>query len=328
MSATVADFMKKNVQKYACGPEAQRAKGVLLKAFTSSEERRKPQETALFEAVLDAVMQTKKGRETLISLSDLGYSFAFEKGNFGGFCAPNRKKIVINPSFSFDYMARTVVHEGRHALQYSSENPRRPNLEHTTVASMLRMKRAIEADAVAHEMAFVYECKDILPDVFKKCQAEGLPMFQAYVGEMKKSGDEKKAMQAGFSAWYECAYYRNYYDNWHKDTIKKVCEYGKSRKDPACFSKEYPVGDVIKMCLFEGKPYMTAEALTSGKPFSITQLDRSDISLMVANYAAAVPGARADKSVLSMNIRNSKGDLLSSVNKSAALSAAMTQKGR
>ena len=73
---------------------------------------------------------------------------------------------------------------------------------------------------------------------------------------------------------------------------------------------------------------MTAEALTSGKPFSITQLDRSDISLMVANYAAAVPGARADKSVLSMNIRNSKGDLLSSVNKSAALSAAMTQKGR
>ena len=88
-----------------------------MKAFTASEEKDADRESTLFEGIVDSVMKTKKGRETLTSLSKLGYSFAFEKGNFGGFCAPEQKKIVINPSFGFEYMLQTAVHEGRHAIQ-------------------------------------------------------------------------------------------------------------------------------------------------------------------------------------------------------------------
>ena len=33
----------------------------------------------MFEAIIDDVMKTKKGRETMVALSKLGYSFAFER---------------------------------------------------------------------------------------------------------------------------------------------------------------------------------------------------------------------------------------------------------
>ena len=116
MAETVAGFTQKSYKKYACGRAAQKAKKVLTKAFTASDAKNAVKEEILFEEIIDSVMKTKKGRETLTTLSKLGYSFAFEKGNFGGFCAPNQKKVVINPSFGFEYMLQTAVHEGRHAI--------------------------------------------------------------------------------------------------------------------------------------------------------------------------------------------------------------------
>lgn len=330
MSETVAEFTRKSYKKYACGRAAQKAKKVLMKAFTASEEKDAVKESALFEGIVDSVMKTKKGRETLTTLSKLGYSFAFEKGNFGGFCAPGQKKIVINPSFGFEYMLQTAVHEGRHAIQYSRESKNRPNYEHTQVASSLRMHRAIEADAVAHEMAFVYECKDVMPNVYRSAEETGLPMFHAYVGEMEKSHDERKAMQACFAAWYECDYYRDYYDKWHKNGFQQVCEYGKQQKDPGLFSREYPAADVLKMCCYKGRPYMTADDLNSGRPFSIKQTDREEISAMIKDYAAAVPGAHVDRSVESMRLRDEKGELIAGKTdvKQLAVSAALSRKGR
>lgn len=332
MAETVAGFTQKSYKKYACGRAAQKAKKTLTKAFTASDAKNAVKEEILFEEIIDSVMKTKKGRETLTTLSKLGYSFAFEKGNFGGFCAPNQKKVVINPSFGFEYMLQTAVHEGRHAIQYSLESENRPNYEHTQVASSLRMHRAIEADAVAHEMAFVYECRQVMPNVYEKAKETGLPMFHAYVGEMEKSHDERKAMQACFAAWYECDYYRDYYDKWHKDGFKRIAEYAKEEKDPDCFSKEYPAADVLKMCCYKGKPYMTADDLNSGRPFSIKQSDQKEISAMIDDYAASVPGAKPDRSVQLMCPRNEKGELTApsgkSGNKQAVVSAALSQRGR
>lgn len=313
MSETVSEFAQKKYKKYACGRAAQKAKKTLTKAFTASSEQDAPKEQVLFKEIVDSVMKTKKGRETLTTLSKLGYTFAFEKGNFGGFCNPSRKKIVINPSFGFEYMLQTAVHEGRHAIQCSLENPNSPNFEHTQVASMLRQRRAIEADAVAHEMAFVYECRDVLPKVYESAKEYDLPMFRAYVNEMDKSHDERKAMQASFKAWYECDYYRDYYDKWHKNDIERICQYAKEVKEPNCFSKEYPVEDVLRMCCYKGKPYMSAETLNRGKPFSITAKDKKEIVKMIQDYVDVVPQAKADKSVLSMAERDRSGNLVKDV---------------
>ncbi|MBR1778448.1 MAG: hypothetical protein IJ752_07715 [Alphaproteobacteria bacterium] len=331
MSGTVEEFMQGSVERYHCGREAQKAKKTLTQAFTASGEQSAAEEAALFEKIIDTVMLTPKGRETMTTLSELGYSFVFEKGNFGGLCSPDQKKIVVNPSFGFEYMLQTAVHEGRHAIQASLENPDRPNYENTQVASVLRKQRAIEADAVAHEMAFVYECKDILPKVYEEAKRQNLPMFQAYVGEMEKSHDEQKAMQASFAAWYDCDYYRDYYDKWHKDGVKQICEYGIQAKNADCFRDEYPVEDVLRMCCYKGKPYMTAEFLNTGRPFSVTSQDKREISAMIRDYVSAVPGAKPDRSVMTMRTRALTGELLpvqKDTAQTAALSSVLKQRGR
>ena len=63
MSETVAEFTQKSYKKYACGRAAQKAKKVLMKGFTASEEKDAVREGTLFEAIVDSVMKTKKGRE-------------------------------------------------------------------------------------------------------------------------------------------------------------------------------------------------------------------------------------------------------------------------
>ena len=331
MSGTVAEFMQKPVKKYACGRAARKAKKSLIRAFTASEEKNAVKEGVLFEEIIDSVVQTKKGRETMMALSKLGYTFAFEKGNFGGFCAPDSKKIVINPTFSFEYMLQTAVHEGRHAIQYSLEGQGRPAYEDTQIASSLRLHRAIEADAVAHEMAFVYECKDVLPQVYESAKKQNLPMFRAYVEEMEKSGDQRKAMQACFASWYECDYYRDYYDLWHKNGFKQVSDWAKQAQYKDAFKEEYSADNVLKMCLYKGHSYMAAEFLNTGKAFSITQEDKKEIFGMMQSYAQAVPGAKADASVLKMRERSSSGELLPAQKetaKASLLASKITQKGR
>ena len=131
------------------------------------------------------------------------------------------------------------------------------------------------------------------------------------------------------ASWYECDYYRNYYDNWHKDGFKEFCDWAKKEQYKDCFKVEYPAEDVLKMCLYEGKPYMTTDFLNTGKAFSISQQDKKEISDMMRDYAAAVPGAVADKSVLSMRERTADGKLLpenKAVN--AAVIAKAMQAGR
>lgn len=331
MAGSVREFMEKPCKAYACGSKAQKAKEILTKAFTASGTNDAAEEGALFEKIVDSVMKTKKGRETLTTLSKLGYSFAFEKGNFGGFCSPDQKKIVINPSCGFEYMLQTAVHEGQHAIQCSRVSKNAPEFAYTQVASMLRMRRAIEADAVAHQMAFVYECKETLPGVYRDAEKCNLPMFHAYVGEMDKSHDEKKAMQACFSSWYECDYYRGYYDEFYKKIIQDLCREGKQQRDAGLFSKEYPVADVLKICCYKGRPYMTADSLNSGLPYSVAKKDQKEISAAINDYAAAVPGAKADRSVQSMCLRNGKGKIIAPSGKSgkqAVVSAAFSQRGR
>ena len=328
MSETVAEFMQKPVKKYACGREAQKAKKTLVNAFTASEKGKKDDETVYFKKIVDTVMKTEKGRETLTALSDFGYSFAFEKGNFGGFCDPDNKKIVINPDFSFPYMLRVIVHEGTHAIQSSLEKPGAPFDTEMQAASFLRKNRAIEADAVAHEMAFAYECKDVVPEVYRDAEKQNFPMFRAYAGEMEKSGDEKKAMQASFAAWYECAFYRDYYDKYHNENFAAWCDIFKKDKMKGAVSKEYPAEDVMIMCRYKGESYMSPDFLNKGLAFSITEEGRKTMTDALLGYAAAV-GEQPDTSLSAMRERTADGKLLPEKKAvKAAVVAKAKQEGR
>ena len=68
------------------------------------------------------------------------------------------------------------------------------------------------------------------------------------------------------------------------------------------------------MCCYKGEPYISADFLNSGKPFSITPEDKKEIVAMVQDYADSVPKAKADKSVLSMPDRDQNGNLVKTSN--------------
>ena len=328
MSESILEFIKKPFKKFVCGRKAQEAKKTLTQAFTASSKKDAVNEGVLFGEIVDAVMKTEKGRETMTTLSKLGYSFAFETGNFGGLCDAVNKKIVINPRVSFETMLQTAVHEGTHAIQNSLESKNVPAASLLQTASYLRYCRAIEADACAHEAAFAYECKDVLPEVYQSAKKHNLPMFAAFESEMEKSGDEKKAMQASFAAWYECDSYCKYYDEWHKNDIKRFCDWGGKEKYSGLFSQEYPVKDVLKICCYNGKAYMTEQFLNTGKAFSVSVDGKKEISAMLRNYAAAV-GDKPDTSILTMRERTADGTLLpekKAVN--AAVAAKAKREGR
>lgn len=69
--------------------------------YLKSSKKDATAEKRKFSRIIEAVMKTETGRETLKTLASLGYSFAFEKVGFGGYCDPDNKRIVINPSASF-----------------------------------------------------------------------------------------------------------------------------------------------------------------------------------------------------------------------------------
>ncbi len=328
----ISDLLQKFVKRYACGYQARKdgkTKNTLKQAFASSSAAKREDEEKLFGEAIDNIMKTPTGRETLTALSKLGYSFHFDSArDCAGFCLAEKKKIVINPTCGFAYMLATIVHEGTHAIQKSLEKKNAPDYCDMKVADMIRCRRAIEADASAHQMAFAYECKDVLPAVYKKAQENDTPMFSAYVGEMEKSGDKRKAMQASFAAWYDYGYFLDGYDGNYKKNIRNWSEWGKKHNYDLCFMQDYPAKDVLKMCRCNGAVYMEPEFLNKGLAFSISVQDKKEINDMLQNYAGAF-NMKADTSVLSMNSRSENGKLLNeNKNVAAAFAAKAKQKGR
>lgn len=320
--------MEQPVKKYACGRDAQETVGALQKAFVASSKRKAGKEKEAFAAILEPVMKTARGRETMEALADLGYKFRFENGNFGGMCCSSEKTILLNPNYDSNYIAHVLVHEGRHAIQYSRAPENAPELEQTKVADMLRMRQAIEADACAHQAAFVYECKTAAPKVYSEYKAGGFPMLTAYEKEMEKSGDEKKAMQKSFESWYDYKAFRQYYDSYHKNIVGQLVDVGKKEKDPTFFSKEYPVKDVVNMCVYQGKPYMTAEFLNSDKAYSVPKKDAKEIRAALTDYAKSVAGAKLDTSIDAMALRDGTMRIVKPANRrSNAVAAALKQNG-
>ncbi len=328
MSDTVKEFMEKPTQKFACGRDAQETVGTLQKAFVASSKRKENKEKEVFAAILEPVMKTARGRETMETLADLGYKFRFENGNFGGMCCSSEKTILLNPNYDSNYIAHVLVHEGRHAIQYSRTPENAPELEETKVADMFRMRQAIEADACAHQAAFVYECKTVAPKVYSEYKAGGFPMLTAYEKEMEKSGDEKKAMQASFESWYDYKAFRQYYDSYHKNIVGQLVDVGKKEKDPTFFSKEYPVKDVVNMCVYQGKPYMTAEFLNSDKAYSVPKKDAKEIRAALTDYAKSVAGAKLDTSIDAMALRDGTMRIIKSANRQPnTVAVALKQNG-
>lgn len=315
MSENVNEFMEKPYKAYACGKGNGRIIKTLSNAFKGTSKEAQESEKQAFAGLMHLAMQVPEGRETVVALAEMGYSFAFEAtAGCDGFCSPNRKKIVLNPNSSVESLLPVFVHEGRHAIQDNLKSTNEPPLEKMCISSMYQDGRATEADAYAHEMAFIYQMKDVYPSVYETMEAKKSPIFEAFVGEMNRSGDEKKAMQQTFESFYDFERIRDFYDGWHKDWVKEGVRVAVANRDTRAFSdQKYAAADVLKKCVYQGEPYMDEAFLNSPKAFSLSAEDKKEVTGLMDGYVSAVKGAKADKSVMTMYTRGKSGNAFSNV---------------
>lgn len=305
-SVSVEQFVKKPHKKYSCGKKAVAAKQALSNAFVGGSKETEAEEKQKFDRALDVIMQTKKGCEVMSAVSKLGYTFAFENTGLGGGCMPSKKKIVIDPKAGFNDVLRAVVHESIHALQASNEKGKHPDRECLQASSMLMKYRAIEADASAHEAAFIHQ----LPPQYREESFEKRnPMVQAYGTEIAASGDEKKAMQASFKAWYDYDYYRDFYDASHRAYVQKAASVAVENKADYFFKDELSAKQIASICQYKGKPYINPEFLESGKAFSVPMTDKAVMTAAAEDYASKVKGVPLDSSLKRMYVRDFTGQI-------------------
>ncbi len=129
-----------------------------------------------------------------------------DKGNSLGSYIPSMKYVSLNEKASDAKLLSTIVHECRHSEQS-------PVHDHTyTVYASVCEVRAMEADAMAHECAAVYQMRKAEPETYAAfCKRHG-GIMQAYETSFETHKEADKAKAEAFKAWYDHAEYVEMYD--------------------------------------------------------------------------------------------------------------------
>lgn len=241
-----------------------------------------------FASLLNIAYKFPKGRETMNAVAFRGYTYMYD-ALFGlnGACDYDHKVVRLDSYHRQMELAPVLIHECSHVRQTERLNEINGAEKMTDFVAglnaydFIKLNRALEADACAHQAAFAYQMKDEYPQVFEKEMQT--PMMRAYVGEMEKSGDETKAMRASFAAWYG---YKNYQESYEKQFLAQIKMNADKQKKP--LSDE----QISAACLLDGKPYV---------PLSF--FDRSE-NMAVSEKAKEVLASTGDKSVERLPVRN------------------------
>ena len=292
---------------------AEEQQGILNKAFVHASGDT-AYETEVFESITAPLLKTKQGREAMDSLTELGYRFRFD-ADVEAACCPDEKEILMNPFREDSYLAHALMHETRHAVQNATlgNTIAKQSEGKLCVADSIKLVCAMEADAYAHQAAFVSENKDRLPEVYENYKTTGYPMVRVYEAELKKSGDKRKALSAAFESFYDCKPLCRHYQNSEAVRTKMLAREGVREDKTGCFSERFPSEKIATtILLYEGKPYVSADFLDSDKACALTQKEYREIKRAVNNYAAAVSGVKSDTSIDTMAIRDGRGVILKS----------------
>ena len=250
-----------------------------------------------FGTLLNIAYKMPKGEEVMNAVAFKGYSFMYDS-MFGvnGACDYDRKVVRMDSYFMQKDLAPILIHECTHIRQVDrlSEQINQPNVTNFIAGlnayDFIKLNRALEADACAHQAAFAYQMKDEYPQVFEKEMET--PMMRAYVGEMEKSGDETKAMRASFQAWYG---YKNYQEAYEKQYVAQIrMNSEQKKKDFNSVKKEAAVSNeqLASVCLHNGQPYISAAFF-----------DRAE-NMAVSDKGKEMMAQTGDKSVAKLPVRN------------------------
>ena len=172
-------------------------------------ERREKEREERVKKLIDRVSKSSPiGKRIIESAIERGISIGIDgdKGNSLGSYIPSMKYVSLNEKAKDEQLLSTIVHECRH----SEQKPER-DMSYTMYAA-IGETRAMEADAMAHECASVYQMRKAEPETYKLfCNRHG-GIMQAYEASFEKDKDETKAKAEAFKAWYDHAEYVELYD--------------------------------------------------------------------------------------------------------------------
>lgn len=178
---------------------------------------------------------------------------------------PSMNMISLNDKFGDSILLAALVHESRHAGQTMTH-------DHTmTVHSAVAVVRALEADAMAHECAAVYQMKKAEPATYREFCEHHSKMMGAYEKEFTASKDMDKALGEAFKAWYDNKDFIRQYDN---NTLEFM---GMGFMFGGAYKKEVPAEEIAKgICAKGNKTYVEPEFFYSGRASTITQYQASE----------------------------------------------------
>ena len=242
-----------------------------------------------FGTLLNIAYKMPKGEEVMNAVAFKGYSFMYD-AMFGvnGACDYDRKVVRLDSYFMQRDLAPILIHECTHIRQVDrlSEQINQPNVTNFIAGlnayDFIKLNRALEADACAHQAAFAYQMKDEYPQVFEKEMK--MPMMQAYVAEMDKSGDETKAMQASFKAWYG---YKNYQDAYEKQYLPQIQM--NTEKRGAEPTSSLSSKQITELCLLNGKPYISPAVLDQAENMAVSEKGKETLMQTGDQSVARLP---------------------------------------
>lgn len=262
-----------------------------------------------FPTLLNIAYEFPKGREVMNDVAFKGYKFIYEAMfNVNGACDYDHKTVRLNSYFRQQNLAPILIHECSHVRQVDrlKEATGVENvgdfINGLNAYDFIKLNRAFEADACAHQAAFAYQMKDKYPQVFDKEMET--PMMRAYVAEMDKTGDEKKAMQASFQAWYG---FKNYQESYEKQFSSQLHNNADKPKNQTISNEQ-----IAALCQHNGKPYISADFFDKAENMAISAQGKENLAKL------------GDKSVSRLPVR---GENHSSV-PAAVLAKAAMAKGR
>lgn len=190
--------------------------GALMTTFNQSQEDAatvEKREAARAERVEKLVARICKasplGKKIVESAIERGVCIGIDggKGNCLGSYTPSLKYVSLDEKAPDAKLLSTIIHECRHSEQ-------NPTHDHSySVYSNVAEVRALEADAMAHECAAVYQMRKAEPDTYAAfCERHG-GIMKAYETSFEKDKDETKAKAEAFKSWYDHSEYVECYDN-------------------------------------------------------------------------------------------------------------------
>lgn len=151
---------------------------------------------------------TPLGKQIVESAEKRGIAIGIDgdKGNSWGSYSPSMKYVSLNEKASDAQLLSTIVHELRHSEQKPEHD------FNNTVFGSIAEVRAMEADAMAHECAAVYQMRKAEPETYKLFVNRHGGMMKAFEDSFNQDKDMTKAKGEAFKAWYDHAEYVELYD--------------------------------------------------------------------------------------------------------------------